>query len=158
MSTDEAEHLDHLVGITEDAHIGPVPNEYEGIKEMLRDETLTFVRVSETAGFYIDDNGMLNGSKLNVCASMFAGRPLYGPVVLTYATPDDEGETLCPLEEDAMLLMHFAIRWHNVVENAQRIGQDLSVIANPDTIPPPEIIPLDDEALRRFFGEAQTEQ
>ena len=44
---------------------------------------IDFVFVHDDVGFFIEDNGMLNDSKLNVVASLTAGRALYGNCVAT---------------------------------------------------------------------------
>jgi|SRR5262245_16198428 len=134
-----------LLAIKPDGRIDPVPNSYEGIKFGLDQAVLTFLRVSETAGYFIDDNGMLDEAHLNVPASWFAGRPIYGPVVLCAGEPDEEGNTLAATAEDMQVLTSLAQQWHRVVTNAADIGQVLVLTANPDTIPPPQVVPLPDD-------------
>lgn len=144
---------DPLIGVTENAHIGPVPNTYEGIKQMLRGGTLDRIRASENTAYYIDDNGMLEGLQLNFPATIFAGRVIYGPVVMTLAVPDDEGGDLPPKDEEIALMIHFCDRWHAVEEDARRTGQELRLVANPDTIPPPEVITFKDhDAMLRYLA------
>lgn len=123
-----------------------VPNTYEGIKEALHDKYLEFVRVSETASFFIDEEGMLNGSLFNVPASIFAGRPLWGPVVLVAARPDAQGDSLPAKQVDVELLQAFAMSWQRILTVANELGQQIVITsANPDTVPPPRIVPMPPE-------------
>ena len=77
---------------------------------------------------------MLNGGALNVPASILTGMALFGPVVLTGGT-DDEGDTMCPSVEVAGALEAAASQWHSVTADAVDKGQNLTVIANPNTLP-----------------------
>jgi hypothetical protein len=146
-----------LLGVNPDGTYFDVINSYNGIKDFIGFHTpFDFIVVSQTAGFYIDDEGMLNGSSFNVPASMFALRALYGPIVLCAAAPDDEGDTLPPTGRDRTMLSMFAASWQRVTTDATRLGQNLHLAANPDTIPPATVTTLSDEMLRRFFGDDET--
>lgn len=144
-----------LIAVAIDGDVRVISNSYEGIKLGLDQACMDFVIVSETAAFYIDDEGMLNGSPLNMAASMFAGRPIYGPVVLCYADADDEGDTVPALDEDVRLIRALAARWYSVMLNATVVGQDVTVRANPDTIPPPTIVSMDDAQFEAWMQEGR---
>jgi hypothetical protein len=93
---------------------------------------IDFIRVMADVGFYIDDEGMLNGSLLNVAASIFAGRPIWGRVVLT-GWVDEEGDVLAPPEEAMRMLDFLAQQWAAVTSNAVLLNQDVNTnVANTD--------------------------
>jgi len=140
-----------LLAVSPNGEARLIPNSYEGIKAGLEEACFDFVLASPTAGFFIDDEGMLNGSTLNVAASMFASRPLYGPVVLCAAQTDDDGETLPPTDSDVRFMAALAAWWQAVVLNAAEVGQDVSVRANPDTIPPPTIVPMNEDEFEAWL-------
>jgi len=112
--------MNELLAIHPDGRFALVPNNYEGIKEGTSHAVIDFTVANDAIGFYVDDEGMLNGSVLNVPASMYAGRPLYGSVVMANA-------------------------WRSVTIVAADLGQNLDVVANPDTVPPAQIIGLTDD-------------
>lgn len=143
-----------LFVVSAQAVVREVSNSYTGIKDGLGGAVLDFIVVSRTAAFYIDDNGMLEDQPLNVAASFFAGRPLYGPVVLASSETTADGDTLPPDVMDVQVLRSLADQWARVIANAADLGQDLTVRPNADTIPPPQIIELThDELERRLRGE-----
>ena len=117
-----------------------VPNTYEGIKHGLAGATLDFMRLNEHVGYYVDDEGLYDGAALNVSASWFAGQPIYGHVVVAHADPDSEGNTVPAPDQANKSMARFAEVWHMVWVNAQAQGQDLTVKANPDTVPEPQVI------------------
>ena len=122
---------------------------YESIKSVIHN-IIDFVFLHDDLGFFIDDEGMLNYSRLNVVASIVAGRALYGNVVATRGHPDDEGNSM-PVESKAAIetIRYIAHRWKHVTDDAQRLGQDPYAISNPDDIPPPTITELPKDF---FFG------
>jgi hypothetical protein len=135
-----------------DGNTRQVPLGYEGIKNAIGDHTpFDLVRVSKTAAFFIDDEGMLNGALLNVPASIFAGRPIWGPVVLTAGEPNDDGDSMPPDETDVNLLGLFAQMWKQVLEAAIALGQNIFHVADPFTIPPPTITSLDSDQFDEFL-------
>jgi hypothetical protein len=119
-----------------------VPNGYDGIKAAIGlDTPFDFIVISPDCGYYIDDEGMLNGSPLNVPASLFAGRPIWGPVVLCATQPDDEGDTLPAPDKKVEWLRGLAARWHQVTVGAFAVGQDINQNkADETTIPPARVI------------------
>ncbi len=121
-----------------------VPNTYEGVKQGMRGATIDFVIAHDDLGFFINDNGMLDGSPLNIAASVFAQRPLYGPVVACAPEPDDEGETLAADEGVINPLRGLARFVENLHKNAALVGQTLDFPANPDTIPPARIVSFEE--------------
>ena len=141
-----------LLGVKPDGSTAEVPNTYDCIREGVG-SWFDFVVVSATCGFYIRDEGLFDGSVLNTPASIFAGRPIYGEVVLTAAQPDDEGDTQPPSERDAALLLHLARCWASVVANAD--GQDLTIRPDGDKVPPFQIIQFEtqEEFLKHLTGE-----
>jgi len=140
---------DQLLAVTPDGKYRLVPNTYEGIKEGAG-SPFDFVH-SDFVGMYIDDEGMLKELPLNVPASVFMARALYGPVVLCAAQPDDEGDTLPASKRQVDSLMAIARLWQEVVADAARLGQDVMVHAVEATIPPPTIVQLDDAAFERYL-------
>jgi len=134
-----------LLVVEPSGHTRWTPNTYEGIKAGLGGATLAFLRVNTAMGYFLDDNGMLTGQPLNVAASWWAGRPIYGPIVLAAPDTDDEGETLPCDPKAAAAMAGFADTWWNVTEQAARLGQDLTVRPNADTIPPPVVVMLPDD-------------
>lgn len=133
----------NLLAVTPDGITQLIDNKYESISDAIGGP-IDFIRAMADVGFYIDDEGMLNGSSLNVPASIFAGRPIWGPVVLT-GWVDEEGETLPPPEEAMRMLDFLAQQWAAVTSNAVLLNQDVNTnVANTETIPPPRIMSLDD--------------
>jgi len=143
---------DQLPAIYPDGTFAWVPNTYEGIKSAIP-ATIDFVIASEDYGFYINDNGMVDGDMLNIPASLTACHPLYGTVVLTAAAPDSEGETLPPPLTITLAGMAVAQSWRHVMLGFPTVGQTFDVRANPDTIPAPVITELTDEQFGRFLAE-----
>ena len=137
--------MSELLAIHPDGRYALVPNNYKGIKQGIGEAIMDFTVVNDAIGFYVDDEGMLNGSVLNVPASMYAGRPLYGAVVMAAAQADDQGETLPPDRDAVRILKTFANAWRSVLTVAADLGQNLDVIANPDTMPPAQIVGLTED-------------
>jgi hypothetical protein len=129
-----------LLVVRPDGSFDDVPNSYEGIKEGLDQAAFDFVRLSAHVGAYIDDEGMLKSFELNVPVSMMFSRPLYGPAVLCHGDADHNGDTLPPSDSVKTVAMDMAVRWAYVLGNAVLIGQDISVRAVPESIPPPSIV------------------
>jgi hypothetical protein len=145
-----------LLACQPDGRCALVPCTYEGIKEGLNGATLDFVR-GRGAGFYVDDNGMIDELPLNVPASLMMGMVLYGPVVLCAPFPDEEGDTLPPTEEVAQVLAGMADQWSIVVADAARKGQSVVFpTANANTIPPPQVIGMSQEEFDRFLLTGET--
>jgi len=121
-----------------------VPNSYDGIKTAVGENTpFDFIRISVECGYYIDDEGMLNGAALNVPASMFAGRPVWGTGGLTAADTDPEGDTLPPPDAAAASLIALGERWMHVTAGAALVGQDINANqADSATIPPPTVVEM----------------
>lgn len=131
-----------LLAIHWDGEMEWVPCTYEGIKRGLRDAVLDFRRAGEHIGVYINDNGMLDGSPLNMTASILFGHPLYGSVVFAAAYPDAKGDTLPADEEHLRPFRGMARMVKDLHERAAQVGQSLSIVANPDTVPAPTITPI----------------
>lgn len=104
---------------------------------------LDFRIVHPDVGYFLDDEGLMNGEPLNVVASMIAGQAFYGNVVMTAADPDDDGDTL-PLADHEFkhFVLHMAQRWRAVVTSATRAGQVVEFRPNVATIPPPKIVEI----------------
>lgn len=138
---------DKLLAVSPDGIVTYVPNSYEGIKAGLGGATLDFVVIDESIGYFIDDNGMFTQA-LNVPASFLACRPIYGPVVMAAAEPDDEGETLPAAPAFMKLLAVYAQAWASVVMHATELGQELVIRADPSTLPPPRLYVLDQDTWK----------
>ena len=122
-----------------------VPNSYEGIKDGLNGATLDAVTLPDNQHtLFVDDDGMVNGLALNVPASLLATMALYGPVVLAGA-PDNEGDTQPPSGRMSTAAANMALCWRRVNLDAASKGQDITVAANADTVPAPEIVALTNE-------------
>jgi hypothetical protein len=78
---------------------------YPALKNYCRGaiDVVTITFGGQRADLWVNDEGLINGMPLNVPASMLAGMPLFGPVVI--AGTDDEGETINAPEA---LLNYFA--------------------------------------------------
>jgi hypothetical protein len=100
-------------------------------------------------GMYVDDEGLLNGSRFNGAASMITGRAIYGNAVLCHDTPDSEGNTLPPSEHTRQFAELLAKLWRNVVLNAEQVGQDVMPKSNEATVPAQTITSFDN--LDDFF-------
>ena len=144
-----------LYAIDTDGSVIPVANSYEGIKAGCGGATIDFLQANKHVGFYIDDEGMLTGQRLNVVVSLMAGRALYGPAVLTAADTDEDGNTLPPDEMSVRFAQILGVHWRQVVDDAEQKGQDPYVMANADTIPPARIVSWDnpDDFMKHLFGE-----
>jgi GTP-dependent phosphoenolpyruvate carboxykinase len=145
-----------LYRITPEGQVNSIANEFGAIRDALDGQPFDFVYVHPEVGFYVDDEGMLNGSKLNLVASLTAGRALYGTVVLSKGDTDAEGETLPPKTEVIDYVKHYAHLWRHVVADAERLGQNVLPTANEATVPPPVITTFasDDEFFAFLEGRA----
>lgn len=142
-----------LLAVAIDGTARWVPNTYEGVKDGLDGATLDAVRVSEKASFYINDNGIIERQALNIPASMFAGRAIYGPVVLMHGDPDAWGNEQPPRRDDANLMQAFCRSWQRVCADIKRLNQPEPIIRSDDTLlPPPQIIDISgDEEFARWL-------
>ena len=149
----------YLLAVAADGTSRRVANSYDGIKDGLDDATFDFVAANPHVGLYVDDEGMLNGSSLNVPASIFVGRALFGPVVLCAPQTDDEGNTL-PAEPRVVAAFEtLCAMWRGVIETAAQNGQVVLVgAADPSTIPPPTVISLTDEQMERWLTTGEVPQ
>lgn len=139
-----------LLGIDEAARWAWIPNEYEDIRRFIGNWIDICGGYGPVSAF-VDDEGMLNSRQFNVVASIAVGRPVFGPAVLTADQPDDEGNTLPPDEGAAHAFIELAKIWHNVVTEASRLGQDLTIVAQADTLPPPQIVEMSKEQFERYL-------
>jgi hypothetical protein len=121
-----------------------IANSYRSIKLSMNGATISSVGLPNEHSLFVDDEGMLVSLTINVPASIFAGIVLYGPVVLC-GPPDTEGETMPPDEHFVKGLSALATMWGNVVKDARQKGQEILTTANPDTIPPPQVVSLTEE-------------
>jgi hypothetical protein len=152
-----------LLAVTTQGSLAWVDNEYTAIKAALDGATMDFIQAGnpeDPAGFFIDDNGMIDAKALNMPATLFSGRPIYGPVVLCAGEPDDEGETLPPTRHHVEVMESTCHLWRTVLRGADAVGQDLTLYANPDRIPPPTVIGFTPEEFDRFLatGEIPTRE
>lgn len=121
-----------------------IANSYRSIKLSMNGATITGVHLANDHSFFVDDEGMLVALTINVPASIFAGMVLYGPVVLC-GPVDDEGETMPPHPAMVTGLSALANMWSAVIKDAHMKGQEILTTANPDTIPPPQVVALTNE-------------
>ena len=131
--------MSKLLCIEVDGTVRDVDDGYTSLREAIGD-TITFVFVDTRLGVFVDDNGMISAKALNHAASMAAGRALYGTAVLCAGNPDEEGNSVPLAPKDRTALANIATRWRAVVMTAADAGQDVSVYADPDTIPPARIV------------------
>jgi len=146
-----------LLVIQPDGTAEAVPNTYEAIRDAFGGEMFDFVRFDDLIGAYVLDMAHTD-TPLNTVCSWFAGGPLWGPCVVTAADPGPGGETLPPPDRAVQAIESWAMRWRNVVVNAQANGQDVLPTYNPDTAAPPEVITWDvfdnvADVLRQIDGE-----
>jgi hypothetical protein len=147
--------IDGLIAVYPDGRYAEVANTYESIKEALNGATLDLVGLPDGSGLFVDDNGMIEGLTLNVPASIFASMCLFGPVVLC-GPPDEEGETQPPDERVVVGFLSLTTMWRSVCQDALRKNQRILVAADPDTIPPAQIIPLTEDQFEAYLkGEWQ---
>jgi hypothetical protein len=135
---------DKLIRITPDGSFSLIDNSYEGIRNAIGG-SFDFVYAHATLGAYIEDEGLLTGSRFNCVASLGLQRAVFGVVVITRGDTDDEGNTVAP---DDRLVEFFRINanvWQNVVASAEDIGQDIMPAANEATVPGPTIIGFDNQ-------------
>ena len=123
-----------------------IANTYESIKAGLDGATMDFSVLSDTLGVYLDDEGVLHRLPLNVTASMYAGTPIYGPVVLAASQPNHEGDTLPPTPKDVEWFKQVGDRWNRVVVGIMVRGSgDPHTYGSPDDLMGPMIFMLDDD-------------
>jgi len=139
-----------LTVIRPDCWHEPVPNTYEGIKAAMGGATIDLIRGAEFS-LFIDDEAMLNGSVLNVVASLMTGIALFGPVVVCALDPDAEGDSLPASPEVVEAFTSMADQWGRVLNDARRTGQDLTVVANAATVPGPTFIALSGAAFEEYL-------
>lgn len=138
------------LAVDPDGSFRDVPASYEGIKSGLNEATLDLVRLPDGQhALFIDDEGMLNGARLNVPASLFAERALYGPVVLVGPT-DEEGDSTPPTAQAHAAFRVLATMWAAAEADATAKGQRVEIVATAETIPPPEIFGLDEGDFERW--------
>lgn len=142
--------MNELLGIREDARWEWITNNYDDIRAFIGN-WIDLAGGYGPVSAFVDDEGMLNGRRLNVVASAALARPIYGPAVLCNPQPDDEGDTLPPEGGAARAFIQLADIWHQVLREASRLGQDLTIHANADTLPPSQIIPLSKEQMERWL-------
>jgi len=142
---------DRLLAVYPDGTYRTVPCTYAGIKDGLHDAVFDYLKLDDDVGMYIDDEGMLNGGVFNVPASLLMCRPIWGPVVVCHGEPDPEGNTLPPDIELIQSAVALARTWEFIRSEAIRLGQDIDHVANDQTVPPPRIISLDDEAFEQYL-------
>ena len=135
-----------LLYVGVDAETRSVADGYISIRNALDDNGFDLARGYRISAF-IDDEGILKGLPLNVVASMFVQRALFGPAVLCAPEPDDEGNTVALDEATIDAIRGAAGAWRSVLANAAYIGQDLTVVSTPETLPPSRIIELPDDWL-----------
>lgn len=130
--------------IHEAGHTSECDLVYESIRAAIGN-WIEHVPVNDVASFFADEEGMLNGRRLNHVASFVCGRPIYGTVVVIAADPDEEGNSL-PVEEDFVrFCQHVSDRWVSVRNYADRLNQNIDVIADADVLPPPTIVQLPED-------------
>lgn len=146
--------MNELLVIYADGNTAHIPNEYEAIRAMIGN-WIDLARGHGPVSAFVDDEGMLNGCPLNVIASLFLGRPVYGPAVLVASAPGDDGETLTISPHEMDMIEAFGSMWGTVLAEASRLGQNLTVLPTPDTLPPPEVITMTDAQMKAwlFTGE-----
>ena len=128
-----------------------IDNEYESIKRAMLGATITMVGLPREHAFFIDDNGMLDKLKINIPASLMWGGVLYGPVVLC-GPPDHEGETQPPHTDVLEALKSVASMWRRVIADALKKGQHILTEADPDVLPPPELIALTEDEFNEWMA------
>ena len=141
----------NLLVVRPDGSTSYTPCSYAGIKRGLNGAVFDFLRLDADLGVYIDDEGMLTQAVLNVPASMLMCRPIWGPVVVCQGDPDDEGDTQPPSMDVAKTAFALARTWRYIRTEAIRLGQDIDHVAVEETLPPPQIVSLDDEQFERFL-------
>jgi hypothetical protein len=140
-----------LIGVRPSGEVEWIVSDFPPISHFING-TIDLSAFSKDAAYYIDDNGMVEGLRLNVPASVFAGHPYYGPVVLCHREPDREGNRLPPPDDAAMAILAVAQSWREVLKGMERVGQTFDVCANPDTVPSAQIIELTPEKFDRWLG------
>lgn len=130
-----------LLVVREDALVFTIANEFHAIKGALDGAGLDFAAGTHV-GAYVDDEGLYNALPLNVIASLFVHRSLYGPAVMCSPLPDNHGNNVPLDDHTARAIMAAAAAWRAVIDYAAMAGQDITVYSNPDTVASPVFIPL----------------
>jgi hypothetical protein len=146
-----------LLAVYQDGTNKLIDNTYEAIKEAMNGAIIDLVGLTEDTAMFVDDNGMIEALTLNVPASLFAGRALYGPVVLCGAA-DDEGETMEPPSDAFYAFQVLARMWGRVADDAKAKNQSLDIPANADTLPPPQIIEMTAEMFDEYLRTGEVPQ
>jgi hypothetical protein len=105
-------------------------------------------------GMYINDEGLITPDlELNWVGSMIVQYPVYGPVIVCDAEADGDGDTMPPNRRLRQYAEGLAEVVYALFQNAETVGQVLTVHPNPDTVPPPKILTGKDfdEALDALF-------
>lgn len=149
-------HEGELLVVYQDGRVASIPNQYEAMKEATDDMTLDAVGLPDEDIFFVDDNGIINAETLNVPASLMAGMVLFGPAILAGGA-DDDGDTMLPSPGAKKALRAISAMWFAVCQDAARKGQRILPTAQPDTLPPAQILSfVSDEAFMRYVaGESQ---
>lgn len=133
-----------LLAVQPDGEAEWVDCNYAGIKHGVRGATIDFVATTNL-GCFVNDNGLAEQETLNWTASVMMFQPLFGPVVFTHPDPDDEGETLPADDLVYNAIENLASVVVAIHQRALLIGQDITVKANPDNVPPPVIVGMTDD-------------
>jgi hypothetical protein len=146
-----------LLAVHPDGRHKLIDNTYESIRDAMDGAIIDLVGLPNGAGFFVDDEGMLNQLAMNVPASMFCGLCLYGPVVLC-GEPDEEGETQPPPSNMLNGFTAMASMWRSVVFDAIRKGQEIICPANPETLPPATIVEMTDAMFDEYLRTGEVPQ
>lgn len=144
-----------LMRVSPDGDVTTVPCSYEGIKAGLDGGTMDLVVAPDlNLGAWINDNGISERLQLNVPMSIVFSQLLYGPVVISAGEPDAEGNTLPPREErQVMTVIAASHAWRMLVAQATQLGQSLAVYADPDAMPPAQVLAFNSfEDMLRFMA------
>jgi len=134
-----------FLAVQPDATYEWVPGTYEGIKAGMRGATIDFRR-HEMLGCFLDDNSLLEGEQaLNVVAGVMMRLALFGPVVFVAPEPNVVGDSMPCDPETYAAIINLCHIWQCVIDSAARSGQDLTVLPNFETVPPPKFIALPDD-------------
>ena len=143
---------DELMAVDVDGTYRWIENSYPAIKEAFGGATMDVVTIADDVALFVDDNGLANALQLNWAASIFAHQVLFGPVVLCGGA-DEEGNTRPASPEMARVLEIFALSAVALYRSAERVGQSITIHADPATVPPPQIIAISGpEELMRLLG------
>jgi hypothetical protein len=143
--------VSELLVINEDATWSWIPNEYEAIKLAIGN-WIDICRGYGPVAAFVDDEGLLRGRQFNVVGSICLGRPVFGPAVLTANEMTEEGDTLPPPVGAAQAFSELANIWQAVLTEATRLGQSLTIVANADTVPGPEMISMTEDEFTAWLA------